>query len=65
MMAHRKLTAFPVNITRLSPPPVFEERPWERGYPYCIVTLALFITPLQTYLAHFQFTEAQQATSKA
>ena len=27
--------------------------------------LALLITPLQTYLAHLQFTEAQQATSKA
>ena len=27
--------------------------------------LALFITLLQTYLAHLQFAEAQQATSKA
>ena len=27
--------------------------------------LALLITPLQTYLADLQFTEAQQATSKA
>ena len=27
--------------------------------------LALLITPLQTYLSHLQFTEAQQATSKA
>ena len=25
----------------------------------------VLITPLQTYLSHFQFTEAQQATSKA
>ena len=40
--------------------PVFEERPWEWGYPYCIVR-----EPLQTvvYLAHFQFTEAKQMTS--
>ena len=27
--------------------------------------LALLITPVQTYLAHLQFTEAQQETSKA
>ena len=27
--------------------------------------LAFLITPLQTYLAHLQFTEAQQETSKA
>ena len=27
--------------------------------------LALLITPLQTYIAHLQFAEAQQATSKA
>ena len=28
----RKLTTFPADVTRLSPPPVFEERAWGRGY---------------------------------
>ena len=64
MMMRRKSTALLANIARLSSPPVFEERPLERGSPYCIVTLALLITSLQTYLAHFQFIEAQ-ATSNA
>ena len=27
----RKSTTFPVDVTRLSPPPVFEERAWGRG----------------------------------
>ena len=32
MMTRRKSTAFRVDVTRLSPPPVFEERAWGRGY---------------------------------
>ena len=28
----RKSTTFPPDVTRLSPPPIFEERAWRRGY---------------------------------
>ena len=29
---HRKSTAFPTYVIRLSPPLVFEEKAWEQGY---------------------------------
>ena len=29
----QKLTTFPVDVTRFSPPPIFEEKAWGRGYP--------------------------------
>ena len=38
---HRKSIAFPANVTRSPPPPVFEERAWVRGYYYSAIIFTL------------------------
>ena len=45
-MMRRKSTAFLADVTRLSPPPVFEERAWGRGYMHTSIYLNIWVRVL-------------------
>ena len=47
----QKSTTFLMNVTRLSPPPVFEERARERGYNGGVFHLMLVVRMFMTFLA--------------
>ena len=51
MMTCRKSTAFLMDVTRLSPPPVFEERASEQGY-LAVRKIKLCMYENLTYIPH-------------